>query len=174
MKHDSRERNNDYEFKLRSNVVDNSVKMEHWTVKHIGRVLNKRNRSKQSLNPTIIICIIVKSIIVFVSLFQADKAKDLRRTQPITADVDQSKVHCQNICLLKRSCMRVKTGKPQLSLKCLYQPTFARFTIMLLLPQRLCLVKLFVPVVRLRTRQHVLISTFIFSRQWSEKVYVCG
>lgn len=57
--------------------------MEHWTVKHIGRVLNKRNRSKQSLNPTIIICIIVKSIIVFVSLFQADK--DLRRTKPITA-----------------------------------------------------------------------------------------
>lgn len=69
MKHVSRERNNAYEFKLRSNVVDNSVKMEHWTVKHIGRVLNKRNRSKQSLNPTIIICIIVKSIIVFVSLF---------------------------------------------------------------------------------------------------------
>ena len=69
MKHVSRERNNAYEFKLRSNVVDNSVKMEHWTVKHIGRVLNKRNRSKQSLNPTIFICIIVKSIIVFVSLF---------------------------------------------------------------------------------------------------------
>lgn len=69
MKHVSRERNNAYEFKLRSNVVDNSVKMEHWTVKHIGRVLNKRNRSKQSLNPTIIICIIVKSIIVFVLLF---------------------------------------------------------------------------------------------------------
>ena len=69
MKHVSRERNNAYEFKLRSNVVDNSVKMEHWTVKHIGRVLNKRNRSKQSLNPTIIIYIIVKSIIVFVSLF---------------------------------------------------------------------------------------------------------
>ena len=68
MKHVSRERNNAYEFKLRSNVVDNSVKMEHWTMKHIGRVLNKRNRSKQSLNPTIIICIIVKSIIVFVSL----------------------------------------------------------------------------------------------------------
>ena len=69
MKHVSRERNNAYEFKLRSNVVDNSVKMEHWTAKHIGRVLNKRNRSKQSLNPTIVICIIVKSIIVFVSLF---------------------------------------------------------------------------------------------------------
>lgn len=69
MKHVSRERNNAYEFKLRSNVVDNSVKMEHGTVKHIGRVLNKRNRSKQSLNPTIIICIIVKSILVFVSLF---------------------------------------------------------------------------------------------------------
>ena len=127
---------------MKSTIPQNwNIGLWNTWLRELSSSFEYEKQEQQPFNSTMIKSIIIKSATV---LFELSMKRKICKGYSPSLQM-WNRASTVFICLLKRCCIGVKTRKPQLSLKCLYQPTFTRFT-EATMP---CWVIQVVPVVRL-------------------------